>query len=47
MPEKYNHKVIEKKWQTYWDEKKLFEAKVLEDQKKYYILEMFPSSVFT
>ena len=42
MPEKYNHKVIEKKWQTYWDEKKLFEAKVLEDQKKYYILEMFP-----
>ena len=26
MVEKYNPRIIEKKWQTYWDEKKLFEA---------------------
>ena len=42
MSEKYNPKVIEKKWQTLWDDQKLFESKVNKDQKKYYILEMFP-----
>ena len=42
MSEKYNHKVIEKKWQTQWDENKLFEATVNKDKKKFYILEMFP-----
>ena len=42
MPEKYNSKVIEKKWQSYWDEQKLFESKIKENKKKYYILEMFP-----
>ena len=42
MSEKYNPKVIEKKWQTLWDDQKLFESRVIKDQKKYYILEMFP-----
>ena len=42
MSEKYNPKVIEKKWQTFWDDQKLFESRVNQDQKKYYILEMFP-----
>ena len=42
MSVKYNPKVIEKKWQTFWDDQKLFESRVIKDQKKYYILEMFP-----
>ena len=42
MSEKYNPKVIEKKWQSYWSDNKLFESKIIKDKKKYYILEMFP-----
>ena len=41
-PERYNFKTIEKKWQTYWEQNKSFEAKVLKDKKKFYSLEMFP-----
>ncbi len=42
MDEKFDPKLIEKKWQTYWDRKGLL--KVDEDPKreKYYLLEMFP-----
>ena len=38
----YNHRVIEKKWQKYWDENKTF--KTLEDhtKEKFYALDMFP-----
>ena len=42
MPEKYNPKVVEKKWQSFWSEQKLFESHIIKDKKKYYILEMFP-----
>ena len=42
MSEKYNPKVIENKWQSYWSEHKLFESQIIEGKKKYYILEMFP-----
>ena len=42
MSEKYNSKVIEKKWQSHWSDHKLFESKIIEGKKKYYILEMFP-----
>ena len=42
MSEKYNPKIIEKKWQSYWSENKLFESKVIKDKEKYYVLEMFP-----
>ena len=42
MSEKYNFKTSEKKWQTYWDDQNIF--KKIKDKKKYYILEMFPSS---
>ena len=42
MSKKYNSKVIEKKWQSYWSEQKLFESRIIEGKKKYYILEMFP-----
>tara|TARA_Y200000002_G_scaffold25196_1_gene18979 strand:- start:2738 stop:5308 length:2571 start_codon:yes stop_codon:yes gene_type:complete len=42
MSEKYNPRVVEKKWQSYWTEQKLFESKIIKDKKKYYVLEMFP-----
>ena len=42
MSEKYNPKVIEKKWQSFWENEKVFESRVNPSQEKYYILEMFP-----
>ena len=38
----YNHRVIEKKWQKYWDENKTF--KTLDDhtKEKFFALDMFP-----
>ncbi len=42
MSEKYNPKVIEKKWQSHWLKEKLFDSKVIKNKKKYYVLEMFP-----
>ena len=38
----YNHRVIEEKWQKYWDENKTF--KTLDDhtKEKFYALDMFP-----
>ncbi len=42
MSEKYNSRVVEKKWQSYWAERKLFESEIIKGKKKYYILEMFP-----
>jgi leucyl-tRNA synthetase len=42
MEEKYNPETIELKWQTYWDENKLFNVKEEPDRAKYYLLEMFP-----
>lgn len=39
----YNHKVIEKKWQKYWDENKTFKTDIRDFSKpKYYVLDMFP-----
>src|SRR6056300_369521 len=40
--ERYNFKLIENKWQKYWHDKKLFEAKIDKNKKKFYCLEMFP-----
>ena len=42
MIEKYNPKVIEKKWQSYWSEKKVYESSIDLSKEKYYVLEMFP-----
>ena len=42
MSEKYNPRIIEKKWQSYWDENNVFKSEVNEKKEKYYILEMFP-----
>ncbi len=40
--ERYNFKVIEKKWQNFWEKNKSFKTKVNKNKKKFYCLEMFP-----
>ena len=40
--ERYNFKVIEKKWQTFWEKNQTFKSSVKRDKKKFYCLEMFP-----
>ena len=42
MSSRYNHKIIEKKWQDTWDNKKIFKTSKDLNKKKYYVLEMFP-----
>ena len=42
MLSNYNFKVAEKKWQTKWEESKVFFSKVDKNKKKFYVLEMFP-----
>ncbi len=39
----YNHKIVEEKWQKYWEEHKTFKTDVYDFTKpKYYVLDMFP-----
>ncbi len=38
----YDHQAIEKKWQDYWVEKKIFKAEIDRAKPKYYVLDMFP-----
>ena len=40
--ERYNFKLIEEKWQKFWEVNKLFKTKIIKDKKKFYCLEMFP-----
>ena len=40
--ERYNFKIIEDKWQSYWESQKIFSTKVEKNKKKFYCLEMFP-----
>ena len=42
MSSRYNHKLVEKKWQKIWSDKKVFKTKKDQDKKKFYVLEMFP-----
>ena len=42
VEEKYQPDKIEPKWQRFWEEKKLFQAKEEKGKPKYYLLEMFP-----
>jgi len=42
MAVKYNPKKIEKKWQKFWEEKKIFKASDISKKKKFYVLDMFP-----
>ncbi|MCA0431940.1 MAG: leucine--tRNA ligase [Proteobacteria bacterium] len=40
--ERYNHRVTEPKWQSYWTDKRCFESHEDPGKPKYYVLEMFP-----
>ena len=40
--ERYNFKIVEEKWQKFWDKNKVFSTKVDKSKKKFYCLEMFP-----
>ena len=42
MSSRYNHKLIESKWQETWEEENVFKTKKDNKKKKYYVLEMFP-----
>ena len=42
MNERYNFSEIEKKWQKYWEDNKLFKTVEDDTKKKFYCLEMFP-----
>lgn len=39
---KYDHRVIEKKWQNFWHTNKVFASKIDLKKPKYYVLDMFP-----
>ena len=38
----YNHNLIEKKWQKFWEENKTYHFKNDDKKKKFYVLDMFP-----
>lgn len=38
----YNHKVVEKKWQDYWEKNQTFKTSTDSKKKNYYVLDMFP-----
>jgi len=40
--ERYNIKVVEKKWQDIWSQKKTYSVVIDKNKKKFYCLEMFP-----
>ncbi len=42
MSSRYNHKIVEKKWQDTWSKSGVFSSKVDTKKNKYYVLEMFP-----
>ena len=42
MNERFNPKIVDKKWQEHWEKENYFLSKINHDKKKYYILEMFP-----
>ena len=39
---RYNFKIVEDKWQNFWDKNSSFKTKVNKNKKKFYCLEMFP-----
>ena len=40
--ERYNFKLIEDKWQKFWEQKKTFTTRLDKNKKKFFCLEMFP-----
>ena len=39
---RYNFKIVEEKWQKYWEDNKIFKSSLDKSKKKFYCLEMFP-----
>jgi leucyl-tRNA synthetase len=39
---RYNFKIVEKKWQEFWEKNNSFKANIDKNKKKFYCLEMFP-----
>ncbi len=42
MDQKYNPEAVEKKWQSYWENEKIYKVEADVSREKYYVLEMFP-----
>ncbi len=42
MDQKYYPEAVEKKWQSYWDNEKIYKVEADAYREKYYVLEMFP-----
>lgn len=40
--DRYNFKIVEEKWQKFWDQNKTFRTSTDKSKKKFYCLEMFP-----
>ena len=40
--ERYNFKIVEKKWQKFWEQNQIYKSVIKKDKKKFYCLEMFP-----
>jgi len=40
--QRYNFKIVEEKWQKFWETNKTFKSKIDTTKKKFYTLEMFP-----
>ena len=40
--DRYNFKIVEKKWQEFWAKNKTFKSSINKNKKKFYCLEMFP-----
>jgi len=40
--ERYNFKIVEKKWQEFWDKNQTFKSEIKKNKRKFYCLEMFP-----
>ena len=39
---RYNFKIVEKKWQDHWHKNNTFKAEINNKKRKFYCLEMFP-----
>ena len=42
MSSRYNHRVVEKKWQDVWSAEEVFKTTINKNKQKFYVLEMFP-----
>ena len=40
--ERYNFKIVEKRWQEFWNQNQTFKSEIKKNKKKFYCLEMFP-----